>query len=62
MNPLNRFCQIASLLCCMALGAEGFLFVHTLSTQARSMNSSLTAAVDAPHPARSTATTKVALN
>jgi len=37
MNSLNRWCQMASLVCCLVLGIEGFLFGHDVVTQARLM-------------------------
>jgi len=50
MNSLNDWCRMASLVCCLILGIEGFTFVHDLATQARSIAPG-TVAVEKPHHA-----------
>ena len=37
MNSLNDWCRMASLVCCLLLGLEGYWFGHGIMVQARSM-------------------------
>jgi hypothetical protein len=50
MNSMNRFCQVASLICLLILVIEGNLFVHNIASQARAIEPQMTTTIDAPHP------------
>jgi len=55
MNSLNDWCRAASLLGCLALSLEGFLFAHDVATQMRALQPQ-PVAVDQPQPALNQAT------
>jgi len=61
MNSLNRWCQMASLVCCLILGIEGILFGHDLAAQARLIEAR-PVMVDGPRPASNPQASRLVTN
>jgi len=66
MNSLNDWCRMASLVCCLLLGFEGYWFGHGIMVQARSMGAGSVAVAKGHFPdiekGKTFVPTKVAIN